>query len=71
MIEAVSGLQIELRQPNSRADAQCWKLVTRRASTVWLNSKSNTGAEDLAGAAARNICVAEERSNLKFSRSFY
>ena len=46
------------------------RLMTRRASTVWLNSKSNTGAEDLAGAAARNICMAEERSNLNFSRSF-
>ena len=41
--------------------------MTRRASAVL--PKSNTGAEDLAGAAARNICVAEERSNLKFSGS--
>ena len=43
--------------------------MTRRSSTVWLNSESNTGAEDLAGAAARNISMAEERSNLNFSRS--
>ena len=41
--------------------------MTRRASAVL--PKSNTGEEDLAGAAARNICVAEKRSNLNFSGS--